>query len=115
MGDLIYHWIDILWLPIGYFGVHKRHRWWSVGFIAGCMLMMRLQAELLIYGGFTNGIMGLLHSSVYSRGLVTYGIFYALFFIIAHYSPRTEGVIFMAACLSIFFMAFFTTAIVMIL
>lgn len=115
MDDLIYRWIDILWLPIAFFTVHKRHRWWALGFIAGCMVMMRLQSELMEYGGYDHGILGLMTSHVFSRGLVTYSVYYMLFLIMAHYSPRTEGVVFMAACLSIFFMAMFTTVVVMLL
>lgn len=104
-----------MWLPIAFFGVHERHRWWAAGFVVSCMLMMRLQAELMSHGGFEFGILHLMNASVYSRGLATYSIFYILFLIMAHYSPRTEGVIFMAACLSIFFLAMFVTMFVMVL
>lgn len=115
MSNLIYHWIDILWLPVAFFTVYKQHRWWAVSFVGACMLMMRLQAELMTYGGYDYGIMGLMTAHVHSRGLVTYSVFYTLFLLMAHYSPRTQGIIFMAACISIFFIAMFTAMLVMVL
>jgi len=115
MGDFIYDWIDILWLPIAFLTVHKKHRWWALAFVGASMLMMRLLSELMTHGGYDYGIMNLMDSHVHSRGLVTYSIFYILFLLMAHYSPRTEGIIFMAACISIFFIAMFTNVLVMVL
>ena len=113
--SVLYYWIDVIWLPIAFFAVHKRHRWWSVAFVFTCMLMMRMQIELVTYGGFDTGIMGFVEMDVYTRGLITYSVFYALFLLMAYFSPRTQGVVFMGACLAIFFFAFVTSTAVMVL
>lgn len=115
MFDLIYRWIDILWLPLVFFLVHKQHRWWAVAFVLTCMLVMRLQVEIIESTGFNFGFMGLINMHAHTRGLLIYSLFYLFFLIIAHFSPKTQGVVFMAACLAIFFMAFFTSMLFMCL
>ena len=115
MFDYLYVWIDIIWLPIAYLTVHKQHRWWAVGLVLGSIILIRLQAEMMTYIGYGNGIMGVLQSNVYTRGLIVSSIYYILFLIMAHFSRKTQGVVFMAACLTIFFAIFATTAIVMLL
>ncbi len=115
MFDFLYLWADIIWLPTAFIIVHKAHRWLALGFIICSMILVRLQAEIMIFIGYDNGIMGFLSSNVHSRALVVSGVFYILFFIMAHYSKETKGVIFMAACLTIFFAIFVTTSIVMLL
>ena len=115
MFDFIYLWADIIWLPIAYFVVHKKHRWWAVGFVFSSMVIIRLIAELMIYIGYPSGIMGLMTSNVHTRGLAVSSIYYILYFIMAHYSPKTKGVIFMAASLTIFFAIFVTATFVMVL
>ncbi len=115
MFDFLYHWADAIWLPIVYFTVHKKHKWYALGLVVACMILIRLQAEMMVYIGYGNGIMGLMKSNVHTRGLAVSGFFYVLFLAIAHFSPRTQGVVFMAACLTIFFMLFCTVAIIMLL
>ncbi len=115
MFDFIYLWADVIWLPTAFLIVHKPHRWLALGFVICSMILMRLQAEMMIFVGYDNGIMGIMSSNVYSRGLVVSSIFYILFFIMAHYSKETKKVIFMAASLTIFFAIFVTNALVMLL
>lgn len=115
MLTLIYHWIDLLWIPIVFFLVHERHRWWALGFAIACSTMMHLQVEIMTSIGYQYGLMGILPLSAYTRGLIVYSLFYILFLLLAHFSPRTQGVVFMAACLAIFFMVFFTSMITMVL
>lgn len=111
----IYYWIDVIWLPIAFFLVHKKHRWWSIGFVVSCMVFMRLQVELMEFIGHPNGILKLISIDVNARMLVVYSIFYMLFLVMAHYSPKTEGVVFMGACLGIFFMLFVVSSLIMVL
>ena len=115
MFESLYFWADAIWMPIAYFGVHKKHRWWALGFVIASMTLIRLQAEIMVYIGYGNGIMGFMTSNVHTRGIAVSSCYYILFLLLAHFSPRTEGVVFMAACLSLFFAIFFTTAIVMLL
>ncbi len=115
MLDSLYYWIDIIWIPVLFFGVHKKHRWWAAGFAISCIIIVRLLAEVLVHLGYPNGIMGLIEMNVYNRGIIVTSFFYILFLILAHYSRGTEGVVFLAACLTFFFMIFATAAIAMLL
>lgn len=115
MFTVLYYWIDVIWIPIMFFGVHKVHRWWALGFVISCIILARLQVEFMLYSGYPNGIMGFWDAHVQTRALVVTGIFYSLFLIMAHFSKRTQGVVFMAACLSIFFMIFLVGSLVMLL
>ena len=49
------------------------------------------------------------------RGYVVYGIFNFLYLLLSHYSPYTKGIIYLAASLSIFFMAFTVSCVVLII
>ena len=111
----ILQWIDLIWLPLGILTVHKQHRVWSAGFFIACMLMMRLQVELIHSTGFESGFTGLVDMGVHSRGQIVYTIFYIIFIALAVYSPGTRGPIFLAAALSIFFAALFVSTVVMII
>ena len=115
MFHFIYLWIDILWLPIAFFTVHKKHRWWAAGLIISCMIMMRLQIEIMEQIGHPNGILPIIESHVNLRALFVYSFFYILFIAMAHYSPKTDGIIFMGACLTIFFMVFVVSSFIMLL
>lgn len=113
--DFILQWIDLIWLPIGVLAVHKPQRVITGCLFVGCMLMMRLQVELMNSTGFTTGFTPLMTSGVLARGLAVYSLFYAVFIGLAIYSPKTETPIFMAAAISIFFSALFVSMIVMII
>ncbi len=111
----LYSWIDIIWLPVIFWGVHKKHRWWALGFGVSCLIITHLLTETMVYIGREQGIMGLLDLHVHTRSVLVSSFYYTIFLIVAHFSKDTEGVVFMAACLSFFFMIFVTTSIVMLL
>lgn len=113
--DIVYQWIDLIWLPIALFVVQKEQRHWVCGFFISCILMMRMQVEVMQSIGYETGLMNLLGSNVYDRGLVIYSIFYMLYLVLAHFSPNARGPMLMAASISIFFMAFFTSTFIMVL
>lgn len=115
MGNLIYNWIDIIWLPIAFLFVHKQHRWWAAGFIVFCMTLMRLQTELMEYIGYPTGILPFIESHVNARLMITYSLFYIGFLILAHFSPKTQGIVFLGACLAILFMIFTVSSLIMLL
>ncbi|MGH1375108.1 MAG: hypothetical protein ACRBCK_02065 [Alphaproteobacteria bacterium] len=115
MFHMLYSWIDIIWLPILFWGVHKKHRWWALSFGIASMTLIRLQTEIMVYIGYENGIMGLMTSNVHTRGVAVSSVFYILFLLLAHFSRQTMGVVFMAACLSFFFMIFVTGSLIMLL
>lgn len=115
MMDILIEHIDWIWLPIGWFAVHKKHRIKAVGFIMACILMLRLQVELMEEINHPTGIMTLMDSHVLDRGQIVYAVFIMLFLILAHFSAQTEKIIFFAACLSVYFMAFVASTLIMLL
>jgi hypothetical protein len=49
------------------------------------------------------------------RGEIVYGIFIIMFLVLVRYSPQTKGIIFFAASLSVYFMAFIASMVIMAL
>lgn len=115
MGAFIYQWIDLIWLPVGWFAVHRQHRLHMAAFIVTCLVTMRTQIELMESIGFGEGILKLMDSPLRTRGLVIYGVVIALFLLAAHYSPRTSPIVFLAASISIYIFTFSASMIVMLL
>jgi hypothetical protein len=111
----IYYWIDLIWLPLGLLIAQKGQRFWTISFLLCSMLMMRMLVELMESIGYKNGIAGILSSDVFDRAIIVYSIFYMLFLILVHYSPGARGAIFYGSAISIFFMAFFTSTLIMLL
>lgn len=108
------HWLDAIWIPVSWFLVQPAQRLRTLLFIALSMVGMRLQVEVAMASGFT-GWLGWLSIAPFQRGLAVYSFFIGLFLILTIFSPQTRGPIFMAASLSIFFMAFFVTSVIMLL
>lgn len=115
MSDLIYQWIDFIWLPIGWFVVRKDQRLMTVAFIFTCLLTLRTQVELIESTGFAEGILGFMDSPPVARGMIVYGLVITAFLVLAYYSPRTRGVIFFAAALSMYILAFCLSLLIMVL
>lgn len=111
----ILQWIDLVWLPVSLLVVHKGHRVMAMAYFAACMLMLRLQVELISSIGYPTGILPLMSSGLFIRGLVVYSLFHAGYLVIAYFSPGSEKSVFLAASISIFFAALFTSMIVMVL
>lgn len=115
MNSVVLQWIDLIWLPLAVAVVHKDQRWWAAGTIISCLLMMRMQVELIESTGYTHGFLGLIKADVQSRAMMVYTFFYVGYVLLAFYSPRTKGSVFMAASIGIFFMAFFSSTFIMLL
>lgn len=113
--DIILQWIDLIWAPIMFFMIDKKHRYYAVGFVFACLLMLRMQYELINEWGF--GEEGfpdmLLDSHPYTRGIITYSVIFCLYIVLSYYSKKTQPVIYMAASISIFFFALLTSFIIM--
>ena len=113
--SFILQWIDVLWLVPAFVLIHPKERLLAAGFFIICMVMMRLQVELMGSIGYEQGILGVMSMPVFSRGLIVYSLFYIAYMLLAHYSRDSRKVIFMAASISIFFMALFVSSVVMVL
>jgi len=115
MGAFIYQWIDLIWLPVAWFAVHKRHRMQAMAFVVTCIVTLRTQVELMNYIGYGTGILPLMDSEIRARGLIAYGIIIGLFLILAYYSPRTRNIVFLAAAISVYLFAFCVSMTLMVL
>lgn len=114
MTQLVYQWIDFIWLPVGLIVVNKKQRIMTVAFILTCLLTLRTQVEIMESIDFNTGILPFMKSSMLSRGMVIYSIVIALFLILAYYSPFTRGYIFFACVLTIYIFAFVLSMTLMI-
>lgn len=115
LAQTLYQWIDLMWIPVALLTMEKGKRLFTVGFICACVLLLRLQVELMGDIGYANGIFGLMESDAYARGLVTYALFITLFMILAHYSPGVDKSIHIAASITMMIGAFCVSALVMVL
>ena len=115
MTELIYQWIDFIWLPISLIVVRKHQRLMVFAFTLTCLLTLRTQVELVESTGFSTGFLDIMHSSMLSRGMIIYSLVIMLFLALAHFSPNTRGIIFFAAALSIYVLAFCTSMLLMAL
>lgn len=101
MTHTVLIWLDLIWLPMAALVAHPKQRLWAIGAILMCMVMMRMLIELMDSIGHSSGILGLLSTPLYLRGLATYSFFYAAYLIFAYLSPGRDGWLFMAASLSL--------------
>lgn len=108
-------WIDFLWFPVALVTMERGKRLLTCLFILGCVVLLRLQVELLAQIGFPRGVFGLLDSALLLRGLVTYGVFIALFLIIAHLSQGAHKAIHLAASITMMIASFCVSTLVMVL
>lgn len=106
ISSFIYHYVDFLWLPVAWFTVRKRHRWYGIAFVLTCLATFRTQVELMESTGFETGFLPIMDSHIFPRGMIAWSIIIAMFLVLAHFSPRTKEIIFFAAALSIYILAF---------
>jgi hypothetical protein len=115
MSDIIYQWIDLIWLPVGWFFVPRKFRVKMIAFILTCIVTLRLQVEMIESTGNPTGFLSIMESSIFARGLIIYGIIIGLFVLLAHFSPGTRRVVFMLAAINIYFFTLCLTSVVMCL
>ena len=106
LSSLAVEWLDLLWIPIALFIVHKGQKLKAVFFILICVATLRLQMEIMQSIGYSGGLTGFFEMSSFNRGLIVYSVFIAGYLLLSYLSPYTRGPIYLAASLSIFFMAF---------
>jgi hypothetical protein len=115
MFDSIIPYLDIVWLPVAYVLVPKKKRWLSIGCILFCMLLMRMQVEFFVYGGYAYGILPILDYHIFIRGLFIYSLIYIAYIAFARLSPMTNKSLFLAASISVFFLALLVSTVLMVL
>lgn len=95
--------------------VHRGQRIKAMLFAMLCILTLRLQVQTMDACGFPKGLTGLLSWELLPRGFTVYGIFNLIYLGLSYVSPTTRGPIYLAASLSIFFMAFVASTIVLLI
>ncbi len=108
-------WLDLIWLPVSLAIVHKGQRIKAFVFVLCCIAALRMQLEFIQVLGFEKGFFNLIDATPFQRGLIIYSVFIMLFLILSYFSPGTKGFVYMAAAISLFFMAFVATTFLMIL
>ncbi len=112
---LVPEWVDLLWLPVAVLIVHKAQKLKALFFVIICIASLRLQMEIMASTGFNSGFTGWIKMDSFQRGLIVYSVFIAIYLLLSYLSPYTKGPIYLAASLSIFFMAFISSSLIMIL
>jgi hypothetical protein len=107
--------IDLLWLIVAPLMVYKGQKLKALAFVLVCVLTLRLQVEIVQSTGFAQGFTGLWDMVLLVRGQIIYSLFIFVFLVLSFYSPATKGAIYLAACLSIFFMAFFVSSLALLI
>jgi hypothetical protein len=108
-------WADLFWVPVALAVAEPGKRLLTAGFAGACVLLLRLQVELLQELGLSRGFFGLMQSDILNRGMVTYGVFILFFLIIAHFSKGTYKTIHLAASITIMITAFCVSTLIMVL
>lgn len=106
ISGFIYHYVDFLWLPVAWYTVAKQHRWYAQAFVLTSLATLRAQVELMESTGYETGFLPIMDSNIFPRGMIAWSVIIALFLLLAHFSPKTKEIIFFAASLSIYILAF---------
>ena len=115
LAPIIYDWIDMLWLPFAFFTMERGRKLLTCGFVLSCILLLRLQVELLQQLDHPEGFFHVFESRAFTRGLVSYGVFIAFFLLIARLSPGAMKAVHTAASISILIAAFCVSMFFMVL
>ena len=100
-----YQWADLLWLPAALAMTHRGHRLLACGFVAACLLTLRLEAEIMEAANRPAGFTGLLGWSAAARGEIVFGLAIAVFLLLARMSRGAAAVVFLAAMLIVYLFA----------
>lgn len=110
-----FQWIDLLWIPLALLLMERGKRLLTCLFILSCVLLLRLQIELLHSIGFPGGIFRLIETSIYVRGLIVYGFFIGLFLILAYWSRGGDKNVHIAASITMLIASFCVSSLIMVL
>jgi hypothetical protein len=107
--------MDFLWiLPAAAAARTWPHRAMAAVFVIVCLVTLRTQVELIDYTNLGMGFLPWFHSPAWARGLVTYSLVILLYCLLIWFSPKTQKIVFFAASLTIFFLAFCASMVIMV-
>lgn len=114
-AQTLLQWIDLLWIPAGFLAAERGKRLFTAAFAGACILLLRLQVELMNGIGFTHGFLGFMTSAVLYRGMAVYGFFILLLLVLAYYSKGGDKNIHIAASITLMIAAFCVSTFIMVL
>lgn len=110
-----FQWMDLLWIPFALLVMERGKRLFTCAFVLSCVLLLRLQVELMQQIGHPHGFFRWLDSTIFTRGLVTYGAFIGFFMLLAFYSKGGDKNVHIAASITIMIAAFCVSSFIMVL
>ena len=118
-GGMIYfigHWLDSIWLLCAIIAVEGwQRKLKALGFVATCMIALRLQVAFVTSMGYVDGLLPLIALNPFHRGVIAYSIVIMINFILVHYFPATRGVFYISLSLGLFFAGFALCSVMMLL
>lgn len=108
-------WLDLFWIPLALAVVHPEQRIKAVLFAAACVLMLRMQVEMMGQIGYPDGFFGWWGKPLLYRGMIGYGLLIAFYLLMARLSPKTNVFVMMAASITLFILGFCVTSALMVL
>jgi len=105
MVELFLNWLDFLWIPVILVFLKKGQKLKATLFVLVCMLVLRLEVELIKEIGYEHGFFPFLASPALYRGYMVYGIFIGFFLLMGRISNESNVFVYMAAGISILVLA----------
>lgn len=113
--DLLINWLDIIWIPIVFVIVGKKHWIKAICLVLACMFTLRLQIDLMEAIKHPSGIFSILDYPLLYRGYIVYGSFLGFFLSLSAFSKKENAYVYLAAAITIYFTAFCVSSVVFIL
>ena len=105
-GDMIAHWADLAWVPVGVIVVARRHRLIAAAFAAACVFTLRAQLELMASTGHPRGLTTLLDGDPLLRGQIVYSLVILVFLGMVGISRKENEVVVLAAAIAMYLIGF---------
>lgn len=113
--DIIYQWLDLIWIPIALV-VLPRKQWVEALVLIACSaVMLRLQIDMVEQYGKPGGITGWLPFDLYHKGLIAYSLVIVVYIIASLMLYRHGWLIHLSLAIGVFFNAFIISTIVMVI
>lgn len=112
--DLIFQWIDLVWLLLVFVTLKRKNWVCGVGYVLSCVFMLRMQVELMVSVGYPYGFLPFMSSDVFTRGLAVYGALFVVYFLWAYHLKNVLPVIFMGHSIALFVMGLVVSTVVMV-
>ena len=108
-------WVLTAWVIPALLFTHSEQKIKASFFVLLLALVLKLQVEMMGSLGFQKGFTGFVPFTAEARGLFVHSFFILLLIGISIFSKHTRPIIYLAACLSLFFLSFFLSSFIMLI